>query len=424
MYVLRHRLGAYSVYLIYSAALALFSSIVWSVNLVYQVDRVGLNPFQIVLIGTALELSYFLFEVPTGIVADIYSRRMSVIIGTFMLGAGFIVMGAVPDFWVMLVSQVICGIGFTFLSGAQEAWIADEIGEQRAGPAFLRGSQAATVGSLIGIPIAIGLGTLNLALPIIVGGVAIIVLGGFLIAAMGETGFSGAPREDFTRWQTMTETFQGGTRMIRRRPVLLTIIGIAVVFGMFNEGWDRLAVPHLLENYDFPGGRIFSEVVWIGSIRFVIQLLGIGALEIVRRRVDLSSHLRVTKTLFGINGGLILAVIAFGLSGSFALAVTAMVAASVLRNCIYPLEKAWVNQSLDPKVRATVISMTSQGDSFGQIFGGPAVGGVGSLFGLRAAIVTAGAILTPILLLYARALGQGGETVIAVDEEVVATRDA
>ena len=113
-------------------------------------------------------------------------------------------------------------------------------------------------------------------------------------------------------------------------------------------------------------------------------------------------------------------VLAFALSGSVTLAVVTMMAASVLRGSIYPLETAWVNQSLDSKVRATVISMTSLGDSFGQIFGGPGVGGVGSLFGLRAAMVTAGAILAPILLLYARAVGQGSEAVITVDEAVVA----
>lgn len=418
--MLRNRLGAYAVFLIYSAGFALFSSVVWTVNLVYQVERVGLSPFQIVLIGTALELSYFLFEVPTGIVADVYSRRLSVITGTFMLGAGFIVMGAVPEFWVMLLSQVICGIGFTFLSGAQEAWIADEIGEERAGAAYIRGSQVARVGSIAGIPIAVALGSVDLALPVIAGGVAIVGLGGFLLLAMGETGFAGASREDFTRWQAMVHTFHGGTRMIRSRPVLLTIIGIAAVFGMFNEGWDRLAVPHLLENFTFPAYGGFSNVVWIGGISFVVQLLGIGALEIVRRKVDLASHRAVSRTLFGINGALIMAVIAFGLSGSFTLAIVAMMAASVLRGSIYPLETAWVNQSLDPKVRATVISMTGQGDAFGQIFGGPAVGGVGSLFGLRAAMVTASAVLTPILLLYARALGQDGEVVITVDDVVVA----
>lgn len=419
--MLRHRFGAYAVYLIYSAAFALFGSVVWTVNLVYQVEQVGLSPIQIVLVGTALELSYFLFEIPTGIVADVYSRRLSVIIGTFMLGGGFVVMGAVPEFWVLMLSQVICGIGFTFLSGAQEAWIADEIGEERAGQAYVRGAQVGTVGALVGIPIAIALGSLDLALPIVVGGAATVVLGGFLLLVMGETGFQGGSRDDFTRWQSMKSTFHGGTRMIRSRPVLLTIIGIAAVFGMFNEGWDRLSVPHLLENFAFPAYGGFSAVVWIGGIKFVVQLLGIGALEIVRRNVNLNSHGAVSRTLFAINGCLIVAVVAFGLSGSFMLAVGTMMAASILRGTIYPLQTAWVNQSLDPKVRATVISMTGQGDSFGQIFGGPAVGGIGSLFGLRAAMVSAGAILTPILLLYARALGQDDQAVIHVDDAVIAT---
>jgi hypothetical protein len=64
--------------------------------------------------------------------------------------------------------------------------------------------------------------------------------------------------------------------------------------------------------------------------------------------------------------------------------------------------------------------MTSLGDSFGQIFGGPAVGGVGSLVGLRAAMITAGAVLSPVLLLYARAIGQGDEAVITVDDPIAA----
>ena len=416
--MLRDRLGAYALYLIHIASFELFASVVWTVNLVYQVERVGLSPFQIVLVGTALELSYFLFEVPTGIVADVYSRRLSVIIGIFLLGSGFIVMGAVPEFWVLLLSQVICGIGFTFLSGAEEAWIADEIGEERAGHAYVRGAQVGRVGSLVGIPIAIVLGSVDLALPIVV---AMLALGGFLILAMSEVGFQGLSREEFTRWQSMKHTFHGGTRMIRSRPVLLTIIGIAVVFGMFNEGWDRLSVPHLLENFTFPALGGFSDVVWIGGIRFVVEVVGIGALEVVRRRVNLTSHDAVSRTLFGINGALIVAVIVFGVAGSFTLAIVTMMTASVLRGTIYPLEAAWINQSLDPKVRATVISMTGQGDSFGQIFGGPAVGAVGSLFGLRTAIVTAGAVLTPILFLYARALGQGEEATITVDDAVVAT---
>lgn len=88
-----------------------------------------------------LEAATFLGGIPTGIVADTYSRRLSVIIGVFLTGLGFILEGSVPNFYAILVAQVLWGIGHTFISGALEAWLTDEIGEHNAGPAFLRGSQ-------------------------------------------------------------------------------------------------------------------------------------------------------------------------------------------------------------------------------------------------------------------------------------------
>ncbi len=85
------KLGAYTIYLLMSGATALFVTLVFTVNMVYQVQIVGLSPLQMVLVGTALEFSIFLFEVPTGVVADVYSRRLSIIIGLFLIGLGFII---------------------------------------------------------------------------------------------------------------------------------------------------------------------------------------------------------------------------------------------------------------------------------------------------------------------------------------------
>jgi len=114
-----------TVYLIYSTATSLFFAIIFTVNLVYQVTVVALNPLQLVLVGTLLEASVFLFEVPTGVVADVFSRRLSIIIGVFLIGLGFIVEGSFPYFWTVLLCQVVWGIGYTFTSGATAAWIAD-----------------------------------------------------------------------------------------------------------------------------------------------------------------------------------------------------------------------------------------------------------------------------------------------------------
>ena len=138
-------------YLFSEFTVALLFSMIFTVDAVYQVSMVGLNALQLVLVGTTLEISAFVFEIPTGVVADVFSRRLSIIIGMFIMGLGFVVEGSFPFFVPILLAQVLWGLGYTFTSGATEAWIADEVGEERSGQAFLRAGQIGTIGSLIGI---------------------------------------------------------------------------------------------------------------------------------------------------------------------------------------------------------------------------------------------------------------------------------
>ena len=151
-------------------------TLAFTINLVYQVQQVGLNPLQLVLIGTCLELTAFLFEIPTGIVADVYSRRLSVIIGFLLLGIGFIVEGSFPLFEALLVAQVIMGIGYTFLSGAKPAWIVDEIGQERAASAFLRASQVSQVCGFVAIFASVAVASVSLQLAIVVAGLILLAL--------------------------------------------------------------------------------------------------------------------------------------------------------------------------------------------------------------------------------------------------------
>src|SRR5687767_1268016 len=95
---------------------------------VYLVQEVGLNPLELVLIGTVGEISYFLLEVPTGALADTYSRRASVILGLFINGISAIVIGLTHDYSVLLFASVLWGLGSSLMSGAYEAWITDEHG--------------------------------------------------------------------------------------------------------------------------------------------------------------------------------------------------------------------------------------------------------------------------------------------------------
>jgi DHA3 family tetracycline resistance protein-like MFS transporter len=99
-----------------------------TISSVYRIQTVGLNPLQLVLVGTALELAVLIFEVPTGVLADTYGRRRSVILGFLLIGTGFSFEGALPTFAAVLAAQLIWGAGYTFVSGALQAWIADELG--------------------------------------------------------------------------------------------------------------------------------------------------------------------------------------------------------------------------------------------------------------------------------------------------------
>ncbi|MGE0542238.1 MAG: MFS transporter [Dehalococcoidia bacterium] len=402
------RPDAYPVYLIYTGAWALIFSIIVTVNLVYQVETVGLSPLQLVLVGTTLEATAFLFEVPTGVVADVYSRRLSVVIGVTLIGIGFIFEGLVPVFAAVLLAQVVWGIGYTFISGAGEAWIVDEVGEANAGPVLLRGSQAAQIGGLIGAPISVALASIALNVPVVAGGVLYLLLAVFLLLRMPETAFHPTPRGERSSWQAMGHTFMEGTRLVRGKPLLLTILLVAAVLGAASEGFDRLSTAHFIDDIGLPAIGRFKPVVWFGVMSMAGSLLGIVGVGYLRRRLDMSSNTAVTRALFAFASVRIVATVIFALTGSFAVALPVYLIGGLFRRVSYPVYSAWLNQHIPSRLRATVLSMNGQADSLGQIVGGPAIGLLGNV-SLRAAIAVSGLLLTPALALFARAGRQGSE---------------
>ncbi len=395
---------AYRVYLLIEAATSLFFFIIVTVNLVYQVEVAKLNPLQLVLVGTVLEGTSFLFQIPTGVLADVFSRRLSVIIGMFLIGVGFVLEGSIPRFETILAAQVLWGLGYTFVSGAEEAWIADEVGEEHVGQVYLRGSQLGLVGALVGAIVSVGLASIRINLPIVLGGVFYIVLGVFLVFVMPEHNFRPTVQEERSSWQAMGDTLLKGGQLVRRSSILITILVIAGFYGMSSEGFDRLSAAHFLLNFQFPSLWQFKPVVWFGIISIGGRILSIGATEVVRRRLDMTNHLAIARVLFAMNALLIASVVTFGLAGNFPVALIAFWSASVLRSMSNPIYTAWLAQSIDPKVRATVLSMSGQVDALGQIAGGPAIGVIGNIVSIRAAIVTAGAVLSPVLVLFVRTM--------------------
>jgi DHA3 family tetracycline resistance protein-like MFS transporter len=339
--------------------------------------------------------------VPTGVLADTYSRRLSAIIGFALVGVCYLIEGFVPLFVAILLAELIRGIGETFVSGAFDAWIADEVGEERAGRAYLRASQLGYLCSFLGIGLGALLGSWQLNFPIYLGGGLILGLAVLMVLTMGETGFQPASRAHHAG-HSMWITFRRGVEAARAEHIILLLLAVGVVFGAFSEGFDRLGEAHFLQNFHFPAWGNLTPVVWLGIINAGGTLLSFLVAEIVIRRLDLRNSAAIRWTLFALNALLMLCVIGFGLSGSFGLAVLLYWAAGVFRSLQHPLTLTWLNRYISPQVRATVLSMFGQADALGQMAGGPVVGLVG-LRSLRAAMLFAGLILSPALLLYGRA---------------------
>jgi MFS transporter, DHA3 family, tetracycline resistance protein len=403
VFVQRRSLDAFSVYLILEGSFAVFFAMIVTVNLVYQVEVARLDPLQLVLVGTTLEAVSFVGQVPTGVLADVFSRRLAVVAGMVLTGAGFVLEGSIPTFWAILLAQVIWGTGAALVSGAEEAWIAGEVGEERIGHAFMRGSQIALLGGLLGAGVSVALAGVRLNLPIVVGGGLIVALGGFLALAMPERNFLRRGEHERATWREMSDTVRTGARLVRGSPALLTILGVAVFFGMSGEGFDRLNAAHFLKDFTLPALGPLKPVTWFGVMAAVSTLLGIVLTEVVRRRLDTDDHAAVARFLTATNALMIGSMIGFGLAGTFPLALGAYWGVTILRRANGPIYNTWLARSIEPSVRATVISMSGLVDAFGQIAGGPVIGLIGTAVSLRAAMVAAGAALSPALALFARA---------------------
>ena len=416
MPVHKGRLSARTVYLIYSGAGSLFLSTIFTVDLVYQVQVAHLTPLQLVLVGTALEVVCFFCQIPTGVIADVFSRRLAVIIGELAIGAGFILEGSIPRFTFILLAQVLWGLGATFTDGAEQAWIAGEVGEDKVGPIFVRSTQLGLLGGLLGACLSVGLASIRLNLPVVLGGGLMAMLGVFLLLFMPEHGFRPTPKEERQSWREMGRTLRNGINLIRLRTALLIILFIELFHGLSSEGFDRLSTAHLLADFTFPALGQLKPVTWFAIFEIVSTLLGLAATEIIRRRVDASNQRVAVWTLFAMDALNVVCILVFALAGNFFLAVAAFLVYSVFRTASRPIWMTWLTRITDAQVRATVFSMLGQMNSLGQIVGGPPVGYIGTVLSLRAALATVSIILSPVLLLFPFAARKQKPEAIVVEE--------
>jgi predicted MFS family arabinose efflux permease len=116
---------------------------------------------------------------------------------------------------------------------------------------------------------------------------------------------------------------------------------------------------------------------------------------------------------------MVLSLLLFAWADSFVVALAAYWIFATMRGTNGPLYTAWVNQKLDSRVRATVISMSSQVDALGQTLGGPVIGVIGSALSIRAALTASALILSPSLAVLGRTIRRGEPSVTEAAIEAV-----
>lgn len=381
-----------------------FYVMTFTLSLVYYVKDVGLNPLEMVLVGTVLEATVFLAEIPTGVVADLVSRRLSIIIGLLLIGPAFLLQACVPTFAAVLLAQVVWGIGYTFTSGAIEAWITDEIGEDNVTPVFTREQQIHLTATVLATITAGGLGILSLRLPMVVSGVGFLVLAAAMLAFMPERHFTPTPKGDRDTFTHLTSTMVEGLKTARRRPVVRYFFLISIFAGLSSEAFDRLWTLRILNDIGLP--TVFgqgSTAIWFSVFALISTVISLATSLVVNKvsaeRVN-SIHpngLLAFLTILQVAGIAGLAVF-----GNLWVALAAMWIRDAAVAVALPIQTAWLNRNVDSQSRATVMSMNGQANAIGQVAGGPPLGALANRTSLTTALLASALILSPAALLYLR----------------------
>jgi DHA3 family tetracycline resistance protein-like MFS transporter len=353
----------------------------------------------------------FLFEIPTGVVADTYSRRLSLIVGFLGMGVTWMLVGVISAPWAIIALWGLWGLSYTFTSGAYEAWITDEVGVDKVGRLFLVGARLGYAGAVLGLFLQVAIGIVSLRAGVIVGGAITIVCGVLCVFLMPETGFRRRPRAE--RASALTEmrtTATTGARYAWAAPVILLLVGVQLFMGMSAEAFDRLKEAHFLRDVGLPAVGHLDPVVWFGAFWLAGMVLGFVAISHILKRFERGGPRVVTRSLFAFTLMEMVALLVFALTGSTWVAIGALLAVFLARDLAGPLYTIWLNEQItDSSVRATVFSIAGQADAIGQAGGGPVLGLIGNVWGIRAALAASALVIAPALALYGRAMRHGGK---------------
>jgi MFS transporter, DHA3 family, tetracycline resistance protein len=401
----RRQLSPYPLYLILESGTAFLSGVSFATVTVYWVTVGRLNPLQLVLLGTALEVSYFVCQLPTGALADLISRRLCVLSGLFVVGVAQVMASLSASYANLITSWVVLGIGAALNNGAQDAWIADELsaelGDQKMTGVYLRATQLGLVATVAGSLLSGVIALAGLQLPLRIGGALTCLLAAAAAVVMPERHFhrpavaAGAGRLVRQSAQLLTDQVRSARRAIIAVPGLVLLFGMTLFTGLWSESFDRLWGAFLLRDIAFPRVAGLHPALWFGVLAAAAAVIGLGATELARQRTERLGPDSVVGALLVLTIGIGAAVVAMATAHAFAVVVGGYLVVSVLRPVLYPLVSGWMVGRIEPAVRATALSARDMFDSAGQIVGGPIIGAIGTWVSIRIALLTGAAALGP-----------------------------
>ena len=334
------RLPAYVVWLVYSAAWGFVGTLSWTTAAVYFIRDADMSALELILAGTALEVAYFLFEVPTGVVADLYSRRLSIVIACPGLwGWRLALTGAIAS-----VPVILAGDGPGGASAGRSAAVPNTPGwptrsglKAPLGDAYQRGPRSSGSAGLVGSLPLRDSRSLDLGLPFPSSPAA---YGrrprGFWPSQCRRPGFVRPTRAEHT--PRSRQRGHAGTcpvpRVVRIHHVLILIVGIAFVEGAWSEGFDRLKELHLLDNVGLPDIGDLDNLVWFGILQAGGLLLSILVAAPLLSRLENLDLARPARPLFALYALLIVVALLFALAYSLWPAIAAFWSTMVVRQFI------------------------------------------------------------------------------------------
>ena len=367
-------------YLLLLLGNTLAASLIWGINTIFLLDA-GLSNFEAFAANAFFTGGMVLFEVPTGVVADTIGRRTSYLLGTVTLTVStllYVMLWQIEaPFWAWALSSMLLGLGFTFFSGAVEAWLVDALsatgftgelesvfgrGQIVTGAAMLTGSVA---GGFIAQQISLGA-------PFVLRGVILAVMFVVAFRLMHDLGFTpDKSRRPLAEMRKITaDSIDYGWRV----PAVKWLMVEALFAGGVGIYAFYALQPYLLELYGDPNAYQIAGLV--AAIVAGAQIVG----GILAPRIRRLFHRR-TSALMVILGVGTLALAGMGVFESFWAVIGLVVVWGLTFAASMPIRQAYLNGLIPSRQRATILSFDSMMGSTGGVWVQPVLGRAADAWG-------------------------------------------